>query len=337
MKKTLIALFSTVGFLASFSFAYAETIYFSDFQTDKIYWAGTQPVFGNFAVSEAHTIDTGAVSVLFYNGSSTPITFSASPQMGVATIVPTSNVHASILLTTCNGQTIPAYSLLVCTGTVGGQNGNTQWLPGFTYYIYGDDDQTTDVGLQLISDSTRTLFSGFITDGGGIEPGWVPGISQIGVATSSVATFCNTNFATSSGGFLASVGQDISLGLCKVTSFLFVPNQNTLNQWQTLASTTVTKIPFSYVYEVYADFRTLSATTTENLPTYTADLTSLTLGSTTSFGNVLPNLSILSQSTISTYLPAGIHDALFLLARSAIWLFVVLSLYRRIVPHKAKI
>jgi len=157
-----------------------------------------------------------------------------------------------------------------------------------------------------------------------------------GFSPTTTAQTCESNFATSSS-FFDSIGSSISNGFCRASLFLFAPSEQSLNQFLVLASSSQEKIPFSYVFGVYDQVNGLSATTTENVPTYTANLAAVGIGSTTPIGNILPNATWLSKATIDTYLPVGIHDALFFLARCGIWFVVIMMFYHRIVPHKAKI
>lgn len=165
---------------------------------------------------------------------------------------------------------------------------------------------------------------------GGSSPDsfFTPAPGFAGFASSTVATTCDNSFATSSG-FLDSVGSSISNGLCRVASFLFVPSPSSLRQFVSLASTSQQKIPFSYFYDIVNDFSSLSASSSVNVPTYTADLHGAGIGSTTPIGNILPSLEILSTTTINRYLPSGAHDALFLLARAAIWFGVGMFFYNK--------
>jgi len=210
--------------------------------------------------------------------------------------------------------------------------------PGVIYYLRGCHSGASDRFVLRTNYSSDFVYGYLTTDDTeslSLIPG-APGFTDFGIATTSQQTWCYQNFSTSTG-LLDNIGASISTGICNVGVFLFIPSSNAIAQWQSLASSTAEKIPFSYVYEIYSDVSGLVATTTENLPTYEAPLADLTIGSTTSIGNILPNLTFLSAATIGTYLPAGIHDALFLLARAAIWVFTALILYSRIVPRKAKI
>lgn len=246
----------------------------------------------------------------------------------------------------CNSSAFPSGNVPI---SVGGSVGISTLLAGpllgsscnqknTTYYVWLKP-ANTPAHISTVSNLSSTFFFGYITDGAGnsipIVPG-IPGFTDAGISTSSQQVFCNSNFSTSSG-LLGDLAQSISLAACNVGVFLFVPSSSALSQWQSLATTTKSKIPFSYATELYTDVSSLVATTTENIPTYVSDLHATGIGSTTPIGNVLPSFTFLSAATIGTYLPSGIHDALFLLARSAIWLGVIFMMYRRVTPHRVKV
>lgn len=333
LPKYLAIIGLSMMILGAFSVSKVEaatSVYYSDFQGGVIQ-ADAQTVLGNFSVSQTLPISTGLITATFFNASSTPITFSGSPQIVVATTTPTTNAHATGLFTTCNGQTINPGSFIQCSGVINGANGNTHWLPGFTYWVMNDDPQTSDPGLVYISDTTRTLFTGVITDGEGTEPGWIPGLTQSGIASSTLRQFCNTSFATTTG-FFDSLTSSVTNGLCNVVVFLFVPNQTSLSQWRDLASTSQSKIPFSYYYDVRIILNGGHASSSVNFPEFGITGTNWGIGSTTPIGNLVPDFTYLSSTTISKYMPNGMYELMFLLMRSAIWIWVLFHIYRRIVP-----
>lgn len=150
------------------------------------------------------------------------------------------------------------------------------------------------------------------------------------VSTSTLPVVCQSNFSTSTS-ILDSVGSSIAYGLCLAGTYLFIPSQQQLDQYGDYNLLVQTKIPFSYFYDVKSEIDSLSATSTDNVPTYSVDLASAAVsGSTTPIGNFLPhNLSILSSTTINTYLPNGVHTALFTLASAAIWFSAGYYIYHR--------
>jgi len=210
--------------------------------------------------------------------------------------------------------------------------------PGIVYYVYMSLNGNNN-DEYVVTNLSGDFFYGYMTDGDGesipIAPG-IPGFTDVGISTTSQQTYCNANFSTTTG-LLDNIGASFARGICNVTVFLFIPSSNAVAQWQGLASTSSNKIPFSYFTDLRTLFNNLSATTSETVPTYAANMAAVGIGSTTPIGNILPSLTWLSVSAIQTYLPAGIHDALFFLARCAIWFSVAMMFYRRVIPHKAKV
>jgi len=152
-----------------------------------------------------------------------------------------------------------------------------------------------------------------------------------GTSLSGAKAFCDSYFT---GGSLTS---DTANAMCLVGSFLFVPSQSSLQQFGDLSGVFPTKIPFSYFYQTAAILNGTS--TTGNMVALSLNLNSFDAASTTGLGPILPQttFSVFSTSTINAYLSPTMHDLLYNLAIAAIWVEVGFLLYRRIVPHQAKI
>jgi len=145
-------------------------------------------------------------------------------------------------------------------------------------------------------------------------------------ATSSVDSYCVSTFSTSTT-IVESLVASISTGFCRTGVFLFIPNQSILTQFYDMSGQVKDHAPFTYFFDLQNAFNGLTASSSTNLPTYSANLGSLGIGSTTPLGNILPNLTILSSSTVNTYVPAGFYASLMFLARASIWLGVGFTLY----------
>lgn len=186
-----------------------------------------------------------------------------------------------------------------------------------------------------IATTTNNSFYYQVYSGNSPQQFFTPAPGFAGFATSTVAQTCDNSFATSSG-FLDSVASSISNGMCRVLSFLFVPSPTVMSQYALLASTTQGKIPFSYVYGAQAIFSTLTASTTGNLVSVAYDLPNIS--SSTPLGSFYPTHIVgLSTSTISTYLPDSIRNTLLNMQRVVLWAGFLFLMYRRVIPHKAKI
>jgi hypothetical protein len=156
-------------------------------------------------------------------------------------------------------------------------------------------------------------------------------------STSTIADYCDSSFATSSG-FLDAIGSSISNGFCRIGSFLFVPAPNSITAYSQLSSTTQSKIPFSYYFDVKGIYDSSVASSTQNMQSYSISLGAFDSSSSTAMGPILPqSLNFFSTTTINKYLPAGMHDTIYLIMQYAIWMEVMYLIYRRIVPKHAKI
>jgi len=324
----------------------ATTIYqqFSD-SSGEVELSDTEPtLIGSFTVSQS--INIVPAEIQFVSRGDNAVEFCPTPPYNffVATSSDPSEAATQKLVSfsaklSPYGQCLSSASNVanfgIGTSTSLGNSAISTYVPGVVYRLYGDSgisDQFVTTNL------SRTFLFGYLTGGGfgptlTIDPG-IPGYTDVGIATTSQQAYCYSNFSTSTG-LLDSLGQSISLGACNAFAFLFVPSTNAVGGFAQLASTTESKIPFSYFFDIKNTINALTASSTTNLPTYTVGLGSLQLGSTTSFGNVLPNLTVLSSTTVDTYMPNGIRVTLLALGTSAIWLIAGMTIYRRIVPHKA--
>jgi len=160
-----------------------------------------------------------------------------------------------------------------------------------------------------------------------------PSITYFGISTSSVATFCDGSFATTSG-FINEIGSSVTLAFCRAAVFLFIPSPSALDNMSVLASTSQTKIPFSYVYELRNIFSGLTASSTANIAALTYNFPQV--GSTSPLGSVVPSTIVgLSTTTISTYLPDSARTSFLNLQRVVLWVGLVYLFYRRVIPHHA--
>lgn len=290
---------------------------------------GTPQVVGSFTVSMPIVLTPSGVRGL--------VVYNANGAAAVDLRFEISSTTSFSSLFRYSTATIASSSSDVFYDLVGTQSGSNRTLvPGHIYYVFGSlaggpgvqDDN------QLRMNLSNDFFYGYLTDSSGeslpISPG-IPGFTDYGIATSSQQVYCYGNFASTTG-LLDSVAQSISIGICNVGVFLFVPSNEAISNFQALASTSQSKIPFSYVYGLGSIYSSLTASTSVNLPTYTLDLPAL--GTTTPLGNILPDsVTFLSTTTIDTYYPTATRETFLFLGSSAIWLGLAFILYRRVVPH----
>lgn len=189
-------------------------------------------------------------------------------------------------------------------------------------------------GSNFVSTSTPATFYYQLFSGSSPTSFFTPSPTYQGFASTTLASFCDSSFATSSG-FLDSIGSSISNGMCRVFAFLFVPNPNILEQFGDLASTSLSKVPFSYVFGAQDIYTSLTASTTQNLPAVVINFPDIS--SSSPLGTIIPVQIVgLSTSTISTYLPDSIRVTLLNLQRVALWLGLVYFFYRKVIPDKAQ-
>jgi len=210
---------------------------------------------------------------------------------------------------------------------------NSYLFAGLTYYVTpcwtaGSSQPLVRVGFP--NDGSGQLFYGYIADANGNTVPIVPGISgftDVGISPTAQQTYCANNFSTSTG-LISSIGNDIALGLCNVLVFLVIPSNQAVSQWQSFSSTTATKIPFSYFYELKSLYQSQVATSAPSFVNWTIDFSN---APTTSSYQILPRqITVLSTSTVSTYLSDTQRNLLRNLLAYTIWLSFAYVVYRRV-------
>jgi len=123
-------------------------------------------------------------------------------------------------------------------------------------------------------------------------------------------------------------GNFFSAALCRAFAYLFVPNPTVTNQYIGLGSTTASKFPFSYIGGVIGLFTGLTASTSVNMIAPHIDFASVDPASSTPFGHILPDQTIMSTSTIQRFMPVGFWSWVYLFMEAAIWLGLALKLVK---------
>jgi len=156
------------------------------------------------------------------------------------------------------------------------------------------------------------------------------------LSPATVSTYCAQNNATSTG-FLSEIGNGVSYGICTAVSFLFVPSSNSVQAFSQYNSSLQQVIPFSYYYDVVNILNSGVASSTANMESFSSNLASTGVGSTSVLAAPILNakFEILSTTTIMQYVPQSTYDLLFELMKGAIWITVMFHIYRRVIPKHA--
>jgi len=126
----------------------------------------------------------------------------------------------------------------------------------------------------------------------------------------------------------AQTGNIFAEALCRTTAYLFIPNPAVLDQYTTLASSTADKFPFSYIFGVIYLFTELNASSTTNMIAPHIDFSSVDPASSTPFGSFLPDMTIMSSTSIKQYMPEGFWELVYALMIAAIWLGLAFMLVK---------
>lgn len=168
-------------------------------------------------------------------------------------------------------------------------------------------------GLGNIVASTTTIPSSLLNFGG--------------VSTTTASTYCDANVPLDNSNIIQATITFLPNGLCKLGFFLVVPAPESVNQFTTLASTTQERFPFSYFTKIATAWDGLVASSTANSPTFSFNLHSLGIGSTTALGNILPDTQVFGASTTLEYFPPGTFDTLKALAGIALLLTLIADIF----------
>jgi len=188
-----------------------------------------------------------------------------------------------------------------------------------------------DMVFSVCSDTTCGLNS--VPDSGGIDwnllflpPPFSPNAVAIAASSSLWGMYSATDTLDALNGQCSQAGNIFSEGLCNAGVFLFIPNPAITNAYLALASTTLPqKFPFSWYFGLKGTYDSLTASSTANMASVVIDFAAVDPATTTPFGPILPTATVLSSSTISTYLSPSLLSLILGLETAAIW--VLFGLY----------
>jgi len=329
MNKITALGIALLAFLGLFSFASAATVYSQPTGT----FTATTTIRSTFSTSGLRSATwTATVASVMANA---PIFWSvgvASPETFFACIYDTT-VAASVGCTDTDIQ----------TGT-GSVVYTESFFPSVTSpltvgHVYQIIWTTQNLGPYDASKLTDSLGNPYVivfdASGGTPPPNWGAVIVAPALdfgAIQYVATSTSLFSGDASGTLQAianqcsETGNVFSLALCRAFSYLFIPNPTVLNQYLTIGPTLQDKFPVSWFYQLQTEINTVS-TTTLSSPVWTMNLHDIGVGSTTSMGNIMPNMIVFSSSTVKHYITDSQWNALMTLAGAAIWLIAFYTLY----------
>jgi hypothetical protein len=204
---------------------------------------------------------------------------------------------------------------------------------GATFAVFSGDRVTPYMIIQdtLPQDSGRNAFDSgsgaalpVLSASSSID---VSHFQTLGLSTSTVASFCDANMPFDDSSIIKATMTFVPNGLCRVGSFLVIPDVSAINQFSGVPDLARERIPFSYVSGVANTWSSLTASSSANAPTYVLNFHDLGLGSTTAIGDFIPNVTVFSSSTVEHFFPTGTFEALKTLAGIAIVLGLFLDIF----------
>jgi len=128
-------------------------------------------------------------------------------------------------------------------------------------------------------------------------------------------------------------GNVFSQALCAAGAFLFIPDPAVLNGFASLPTLVDTKFPFSWWNGMTETVNGLTASSSANMAVVTLGLSAVDPATSTIFGQLLPNVTVLSSTTITRYLSPSILATLLIIEALALWVIVGFFIFDR-VRHK---
>jgi len=267
--------------------------------------------FTQFAVYTANQEDYSS-AVIYYTASSTALNTCYSLfncAGGGVTIYSTYPVMATATASFIgkNAQANGTYYARANLEDAGGNNVATSSV--ITYGIY-----------------TPPVYTSFIDADGTVY--YYSGIS----ASTTASTTTDYNFAGGYTGFIPTSCNwlDIGCNLVNAGGFLFTPSVDAVNKLGSLQYEVRDRFPFSYFQSVINGIDALHATSTTQMVSYNLNLHDAGIGTTSPMGNILPNFTFLSSSSIQSYYPAGLFDAFKGLVSAVLWLMWIQYMFFRV-------
>jgi len=161
--------------------------------------------------------------------------------------------------------------------------------------------------------------------------------TTVSIATSSGlwSSYSASSTLTAIGDQCALSGNIFSEAICVAMAYLFVPNPTVLNSYTSLVDSINSRFPASWVVGVRGTFASLTASTTANFIVLRFPLHGM--ASTSPFGDFLPDVTVLSTSTIYAYISPTTWDWLQELIKFGLWLGLVTDIFFYVRNHMHKV
>lgn len=122
----------------------------------------------------------------------------------------------------------------------------------------------------------------------------------------------------------------LASGLCQAIAYLFTPNPNVFTNYNNVVASGADKFPFSWYYSLRSGLASLNASSTNNMVDLKYNFANLGIGSTTAMGNIMPNITVFSTSTVTNYVGASNWALFYSMMVAVEWLAFAYYLYRRV-------
>jgi len=175
----------------------------------------------------------------------------------------------------------------------------------------------TVLGFEIGTDTLVSYESSFIAGATSIYDDFVENVDD----------FLNDSYSNFDASSCNVVSGSFNLGTCVVG--LILPSGNTFAIYGQLPDLLMTRFPFSYVSGIAYTWNSLEDGTTAP-PSLAFNFADLGIGSTNPMGNILPNVTVFSSSTIGTYLSGSILTAFKALVSLALIIALFTNIFFRV-------
>lgn len=125
--------------------------------------------------------------------------------------------------------------------------------------------------------------------------------------------------------------------MCASMSYLFTPNPTVLAGYGNLPTFIETRFPVSWAVGLQQAWSTGAASSSSNFIVVGMDFAGTGIGTSTAFGNFLPNATILSTSTIEKYITPGQWAYLQFLIAAGLWLTLGADIFFYVRNHMHRV
>lgn len=122
------------------------------------------------------------------------------------------------------------------------------------------------------------------------------------------------------------IGNVFGEAICSAFAFVFIPSPTIMDGFAALPTVASARFPFSWFVGMQRTYDGLTASSTANMATVVIPFASH-VATSSAFGTFMPDVTVLSSTTITEFMPSGFLNTMLLLEGLAIWVLLGLYIY----------